>query len=131
MLCSRILLSTFTSLANGLLNDAVRLVKPGRHVLVMVGEQSANIRGLVYVSFLKMACFNGVYLNLSIVKQIQPKFRYDRKAGVFFIGTKFRGDMMRSCSVVTKSKYASLQRTNKESANMFSPAWASATYEST
>ena len=56
---------------------------------------------------------------LSIIKQIQPEFRYDIKRGVFFIGAKFQGDMMRTYSVVPKSKYASLQSTNNESANAF------------
>ena len=45
---------------------------------------------------------------LSIVKLIQPEFRYGIKTGVFFHGTKFRGDMMRSWSVVTESKYGNM-----------------------
>ena len=62
-------------------------VKPCRHVS----------RPDVY--FLDMmACFNGIYLKYC--KRIQPEFRYDLKTGVFFIGTKFRGDVMRSCCVV-------------------------------
>ena len=57
---------------------------------------------------------------LSIVTRIQMEFWYGiKKTCVLFIATKFRGDMMRSCFVVAKSKYASLQRTNKEPANVF------------
>ena len=44
---------------------------------------------------------------LSIVKWIKTEFWYDIKTGVSFIGTKFRGDMMRSCSIFAESKYAS------------------------
>ena len=55
----------------------------------------------------------------SIVVRIKPEFRYDIKTGVFLIGTKFRGDMIRSCSIVAEWKYACLQRTKKESANVF------------
>ena len=49
------------SLANGLLNDALRLVnEPGCHVLVMVSEQGANIGGRLYISFIKWLVSNGL-----------------------------------------------------------------------
>ena len=71
-------------------------------------------RSAVYLLH-KIACFNSISLNfICIVKQIQPEFRYDIKIGVFFSGTKFWGDMMRSCSVVAESKYASLQRSSNQ-----------------
>ena len=56
---SYILLSALTSLANGLLNDALRspigkwAVKLGRHMLTTVSEQGANIGGRLYISFIK------------------------------------------------------------------------------
>ena len=44
---------------------------------------------------------------------IQLVFLFDLKKGVLLIGTKFRSDMIRRCSVVAQSKYAILQRTNE------------------
>ena len=40
----------------------------------------------------------------SNIEQIQPEFWYDIKNGVFFIGTKFWGDMMRSCYMLSQSQ---------------------------
>ena len=68
----------------------------------MVNEQGANIGVRLYISFIKWLV--SMAFILSIVKWIQPAFRYYIKTGVFFIGTKFQGDMRRSCSVVTVKK---------------------------
>ena len=86
-------------------------------MIVTVREQGANTGGQLYISFIKWLV--STTFILSIVTQIQTEFWYDIKS-VFFIGTKFQGYRMRSCSLVAESKYASLQRTNKESANVFS-----------
>ena len=58
---------------------------------------------------------------LSIVIQIQPEFRYDIKTGVFFIGTKFQGDMTRAAllSLSQNMQVCKMQRANKESAHVF------------
>ena len=60
-------------------------------------------RPVVYFLY-KMVYFNIIYQ--SIVKPIQLEFQYDIKIGVFYIGTVFQGDMIRSCSVVAESKYS-------------------------
>ena len=58
---------------------------------------------------------SGVYI-FSFIKLIQLEFLYDIVKGVFLIGTKFRSNMRQ----VVESNYALLQRTYKESANVFS-----------
>ena len=63
----------------------------------------------------KMACFNSVYLKYC--QTFQWNFNTTSKQVSSLLVQKFRGDMMRSCSVVAKSKHACLQRTNKESAS--------------
>ena len=83
------------------LSDWIWAVKSGRQVLVMVSGQGANIGDWLYISFIKWLV--SMAFILSIIKQIQPEFRYDIKRSVFFIGAKFQGDMMRTYSVVPKS----------------------------
>ena len=68
-------------------------------MLITVSKQDANIGSRLYISFIKW--LDSAECILNVVKWIQLKFLYDIQiiTGVFFIGTKFRSDMMRSCSV--------------------------------
>ena len=71
-------------------------VKPGRHVLVTVSEQGANIGGRMYISFIKRIVSTAFIL--SIAKPIQPEFLYDIKTGVFFVGTAILDEYRRKNS---------------------------------
>ena len=125
-------MSTLTSRANGLLNDARRLVNELSSLAATCSLRSVRARCKYRrpaISFIKWLV--SMVFILSIVKRIQTEFRFDIKTSVFFIGTKFRGDMKRSCSIVAKSKYASLHLEQTRSQLMFSPACASASYGST
>ena len=61
---------------------------PSRHVLVTVSEQGANIGGWLYISFINW--FVSTAFILSIVKRIQPEYRYDIKTGVFLLVLNFK-----------------------------------------
>ena len=86
-----------------------------RHVLVTVSERSGNIGGWLMISFIEW--LNSTACILILANLVQMEILYGMLKGVFLIGTKFRSDMTR-WSAVADSKYAILQRTNKESANV-------------
>ena len=92
-------------------------VKPGRHVLVTVSEQGANIGGRLYISFYKTAVSTAFIF--SIAKRIQPEFRYDIKTGVFFIGKNFEAIWWEAALLSPSQNMCVYKEQIEESANVF------------